>query len=304
MSKTNAQVNSAKKRGLQLMGKIVLIVVVPMLLIVSLGCLIGSSEIRSVGENIIKDELATACYAFRSQMDMLSEGDYRYEDGVLYKGDLNVTENQQLLEEFRDNTTVDLTIILEDNRCATTMIDANGNSMKDQPIVSSIYAQLQEGNSVYNPSLRLGERQYMTYYEPMRNAQGEIYGSMFTGYSKDKMTAMTRAAMFKLIAALCAVAVIAMVMVVLMVRSIGKILSQTVNHMEIVADGSLDIKVHDKLMNRGDELGAVARSMQNLVSSLTSIIKNIIMTSSELDGFSSEFQSSFDNIRHSIDNVN
>lgn len=304
MGKTTAQMNSTKKKGLQLMGKIVLIVVIPMLIIVFLGCLIGSSEIKSVGENIIKDELVTACYAFRSQMDMIAEGDYRYEDGVLYKGDLNVTENIQLLEEFRENTKVELTIILEDNRCATTMIDANGNNMKDQPIVSSIYAQLLEGKSVYNPNLKLGDRLYMTYYEPMRNAQGEVYGSMFTGYSKDKMSAMTRMAMCKLVAALCAVTLMAMVMVVLVVRSIGKILSQTVNHMEVVADGGLNVKVHDKLMNRGDELGAVARSMQNLVSSLTDIIKNIISTASELDGFSSEFQSSFDNIRNSIDNVN
>ena len=82
-------VNNRKKKGLQLVSKVVLIVAIPMLLIVALGCLIGASEIRNVGENIIKDELATASYAFTRQMDLLAEGDYRYENGVLYKGDLN-----------------------------------------------------------------------------------------------------------------------------------------------------------------------------------------------------------------------
>ncbi|MCI8875753.1 MAG: methyl-accepting chemotaxis protein [Lachnospiraceae bacterium] len=110
--------------------------------------------------------------------------------------------------------------------------------------------------------------------------------------------------MIKLIAALCAIAAISMVLILVMVRTIGKVLGQTVNHMEVVAEGGLNVKVHEKLMTRGDELGAVARSMQNLVTSLTDIIKNIITTASELDGFSSEFQSSFDNIRNSIDNVN
>ncbi len=297
-------VNNRKKKGLQLVSKVVLIVAIPMLLIVALGCLIGASEIRNVGENIIKDELATASYAFTRQMDLLAEGDYRYENGVLYKGDLNITENYHLLDEFNENTTVELTIILGDNRCATTMEDASGNNMKDQPISESIYALLQQGESVFNASLKIGNREYMTYYVPMRDSSGKIYGSMFTGYSKNKMSAMTRTAVIKLIAALCAIAAISMVLILVMVRTIGKVLGQTVNHMEVVAEGGLNVKVHEKLMTRGDELGAVARSMQNLVTSLTDIIKNIIPPASELDGFSSEFQSSFDNIRNSIDNVN
>ncbi len=297
-------VNNRKKKGLQLVSKVVLIVAIPMLLIVALGCLIGASEIRNVGENIIKDELATASYAFTRQMDLLAEGDYRYENGVLYKGDLNITENYHLLDEFNENTTVELTIILGDNRCATTMEDADGNNMKDQPISEGIYSLLQQGESVFNASLKIGNREYMTYYVPMRDSSGKIYGSMFTGYSKNKMSAMTRTAVIKLIAALCAIAAISMVLILVMVRTIGKVLGQTVNHMEVVAEGGLNVKVHEKLMTRGDELGAVARSMQNLVTSLTDIIKNIITTASELDGFSSEFQSSFDNIRNSIDNVN
>lgn len=297
-------VNNRKKKGLQLVSKVVLIVAIPMLLIVALGCLIGASEIRNVGENIIKDELATASYAFTRQMDLLAEGDYRYENGVLYKGDLNITENYHLLDEFNENTTVELTIILGDNRCATTMEDADGNNMKDQPISEGIYSLLQQGESVYNANLKIGNREYMTYYVPMRDSSGKIYGSMFTGYSKNKMSAMTRNAVIKLIAALCAIAAISMVLILVMVRTIGKVLGQTVNHMEVVAEGGLNVKVHEKLMTRGDELGAVARPMQNLVTSLTDIIKNIITTASELDGFSSEFQSSFDNIRNSIDNVN
>ncbi len=297
-------VNNRKKKGLQLVSKVVLIVAIPMLLIVALGCLIGASEIRNVGENIIKDELATASYAFTRQMDLLAEGDYRYENGVLYKGDLNITENYHLLDEFNENTTVELTIILGDNRCATTMEDADGNNMKDQPISEGIYSLLQQGESVYNANLKIGNREYMTYYVPMRDSSGKIYGSMFTGYSKNKMSAMTRNAVIKLIAALCAIAAISMVLILVMVRTIGKVLGQTVNHMEVVAEGGLNVKVHEKLMTRGDELGAVARSMQNLVTSLTDIIKNIITTASELDGFSSEFQSSFDNIRNFIDNVN
>ncbi len=293
-----------KKKGLQLVGKLMLVVAIPLVLIVFLGCLIGVSEINNVGEALIKNELQTASYAFRTQMDILSKEDFVYQDGVLYKGDVNITENEKFLESFHEETGVEVTIILEDNRCATTMVDAQGNNMKDQKISADVYEKLQQGEIVYIPSLKIGNREYSVYYVPMTNSKGEIYGSIFTGYSKASLLQMTREAIFKLVGAMCAIAIICVVVVMVVVRSIGKILGQTINHMENVADGSLNVAVRTNLMSRGDELGAVARAMQNLIGSLKEIIQNIITTSSELDGFSNEFQSSFENIRNSIDNVN
>jgi len=295
---------NGKKKGLQLVGKLMLVVAIPLVLIVFLGCLIGVSEINNVGEALIKDELQTASYAFRTQMDILSKEDFVYQDGVLYKGDVNITENEKFLESFHEETGVEVTIILEDNRCATTMVDAQGNNMKDQKISADVYEKLQQGEIVYIPSLKIGNREYSVYYVPMTNSKGEIYGSIFTGYSKASLLQMTREAIFKLVGAMCAIAIICVVVVMVVVRSIGKILGQTINHMENVADGSLNVAVRTNLMSRGDELGAVARAMQNLIGSLKEIIQNIITTSSELDGFSNEFQSSFENIRNSIDNVN
>lgn len=80
-------------------------------------------------------------------------------------------------------------------------------------------------------------------------------------------------------------------------RSIGKVLHNTVGHLEEVADGSLDVMVQNKVLERNDELGEVSRSLQKLVSSFKEIVKNIMTASAELDSFSGEFKESFDNTR-------
>ena len=100
MANINKNANG-KKKGLQLVGKLMLVVAIPLVLIVFLGCIIGVSEINNVGEALIKDELQTASYAFRTQMNILSTEDFVYEDGVLYKGDVNITENEKFLEKTR-----------------------------------------------------------------------------------------------------------------------------------------------------------------------------------------------------------
>lgn len=301
----NANNNSKKeKKGLQLVGKLTLVVVIPMALIVLFACIIGISEIGSVEEILIKDHLKTASYSFQMQLNILSGDDFVYEDGVLRKGDVNVTENEEFLQEFREQTDVDVSIIIGDIRCSTTMVDEQGKNIKGGTISSDVYNLLQKGEVVYMPSFKIADQEYAIYYVPITNSAGEIYGSIFTGYSKAVVDKMTRGAVFKLVGGMCAIAVVCVVIVILIVRSIGKILGQTIHNMENVADGTLNVIVRDNLASRGDELGAVARALQNLVGNLRAIVRNIITTSAELDGFSNKFKNSFDNINQYVDNIN
>ena len=76
-----------KKKGLQLMGKISVVVAIPMAALVLLGCLIGVSGMNGVSDILMKEQLESAEYSFGQIMDGLSDADYRYENGTLYKGD-------------------------------------------------------------------------------------------------------------------------------------------------------------------------------------------------------------------------
>lgn len=293
-----------KKKGLRLMGKISVVVAVPMVALVILGCIIGVNGMNVVSTILMKEQLQNAEYSFMHIMDALSEEDYRYENGNLYKGEYDVTANESVLSDFKENTGIDVSIIVGDVRCATTMTDASGNNMKDQAISSEVYNRLMNGEIVYDNNLEIGSRKYLVYYAPIKNSAGEIYGSLFVGYDKQKVSAVVNSSVMKMVGTLCVIAVIAIVAVILLMSSIGKILHNTVGHLEEVADGSLNVTVHNKVMERSDELGEVSRSLQKLVASFTEIVKNIITTSNELDSFSNDFKKSFDNIKGSIENIN
>ena len=293
-----------KKKGLQLMGKISVVVAIPMAALVLLGCLIGVSGMNGVSDILMKEQLESAEYSFGQIMDGLSDGDYRYENGTLYKGDYDVTANENVLTEFKENTGIEVSIVVGNVRGATTMSDADGKSMKGQSISETIYEKLKAGEADYDQKLKIGSKNYLAYYMPIKNASGEIYGSLFVGYDKKTVSAMTRSNIYKMVGTLCVIAVAVMAVIAFLMRSIGKVLHNTVDHLEEVADGSLNVMVQNKVLERNDELGEVSRSLQKLVSSFKEIVKNIMTASAELDSFSGEFKESFDNIKESISNIN
>ena len=293
-----------KKKGLQLMGKISVVVAIPMAALVLLGCLIGVSGMNGVSDILMKEQLESAEYSFGQIMDGLSDGDYRYENGTLYKGDYDVTANENVLTEFKENTGIEVSIVVGNVRGATTMSDADGKSMKGQSISETVYEKLKAGEADYDQKLKIGSKNYLAYYMPIKNASGEIYGSLFVGYDKNTVSAMTRSNIYKMVGTLCVIAVATMAVIAFLMRSIGKVLHNTVDHLEEVADGSLNVMVQNKVLERNDELGEVSRSLQKLVSSFKEIVKNIMTASAELDSFSGEFKESFDNIKESISNIN
>ena len=55
---------------------------------------------------MMKHELAATEFIEMS----LNNGDFSYENGALYKGELNLTDNKQVLDAFKQNAGVDVAL--------------------------------------------------------------------------------------------------------------------------------------------------------------------------------------------------
>ncbi len=70
------------------------------------------------------------------------------------------------------------------------------------------------------------------------------------------------------------------------------------------AMGDLSFTVNQKLLLRADELGAMARSLENVRQSLASMLGSVIQTGESLNQSSEKFSQKFDHISESIKNTN
>jgi methyl-accepting chemotaxis protein len=89
----------------------------------------------------------------------------------------------------------------------------------------------------------------------------------------------------------------------LIVKMIVRIINRVKYDLEMVADGNLQIHANEKLLNRNDELGAIANSLQYVVESLKDMISDVNNSAFAVTDCSEDFRAKFADIEQSISNI-
>lgn len=293
-----------KKKGLNLMTKILITALIPLILIV----VIAGVSIHSVGSvvarKLVKHEMQTASYALEMTLDSLGSGDYRSDGTSLYKGNYNLTANNQTIDDFKKKTNVDVTVFWKKTRMVTSVIDKDGKRVTGTAISDSVYDKVMQDGKYFSDNTDIEGTEYYGYYEALKNADGSSQAIIFTGMPSSDVKAiykkrLVNTTVFMIIIALMACALLAMV-----ITFIVKAITKVIGHLDEVADGKLDFKISEKLLQRSDEIGNIARSVHTLIGGLASIVVNIHHSTGELAEFKDDFQQKFETINNSISNVN
>lgn len=293
-----------KKKGLNLMTKILITALIPLILIV----VIAGVSIHSVGSvvarKLVKHEMQTASYALEMTLDSLGSGDYHSDGTNLYKGNYNLNSNNQTIDDFKKKTNVDVTVCWKKTRMVTSVIDKDGKRVTGTAISDSVYDKVMQDGKYFSDNVDIEGTEYYGYYEALKNADGSSQAIIFTGMPSSDVKAiykkrLVNTTVFMIIIALMACALLAMV-----ITFIVKAITKVIGHLDEVADGKLDFKISEKLLQRSDEIGNIARSVHTLIGGLASIVVNIHHSTGELAEFKDDFQKKFETINNSISNVN
>lgn len=293
-----------KKKGLNLMTKILITALIPLILIV----VIAGVSIHSVGSvvarKLVKHEMQTASYALEMTLDSLGSGDYHSDGTNLYKGNYNLNSNNQTIDDFKKKTNVDVTVFWKKTRMVTSAIDKDGKRVTGTAISDSVYDKVMQDGKYFSDNVDIEGTEYYGYYEALKNADGSSQAIIFTGMPSSDVKAiykkrLVNTTVFMIIIALMACALLAMV-----ITFIVKAITRVIGHLDEVADGKLDFKISEKLLQRSDEIGNIARSVHTLIGGLASIVVNIHHSTGELAEFKDDFQQKFETINNSISNVN
>ena len=102
MEQKNIEVQ--RKKGLNLMMKILITAIIPLIILVAFAGLAIRAVGVTVSDKLMQHELKTSVYAVNQTMSILSSGDWNTDGDQLYKGDYNFSEHQDVLDAFKENT--------------------------------------------------------------------------------------------------------------------------------------------------------------------------------------------------------
>ena len=293
-----------KKKGLNLMTKILIMALIPLILIV---VIVGVS-IHSVGSvvarKLVMHEMQTASYALEMTLDSLGSGDYHSDGTNLYKGNYNLNSNNQTIDDFKKKTNVDVTVFWKKTRMVTSVIDKDGKRVTGTAISDSVYDKVMQDGKYFSDNTDIEGTEYYGYYEALKNADGSSQAIIFTGMPSSDVKAIYKKRLVNTTVFMIIITLMACALLAVVITFIVKAITKVIGHLDEVADGELDFKISEKLLQRSDEIGNIARSVHTLIGGLASIVVNIHHSTGELAEFKDDFQKKFETINNSISNVN
>ena len=293
-----------KKKGLNLMTKILIMALIPLILIV----VIAGVSIHSVGSvvarKLVMHEMQTASYALEMTLDSLGSGDYHSDGTNLYKGNYNLNSNNQTIDDFEKKTNVDVTVFWKKTRMVTSVIDKDGKRVTGTAISDSVYDKVMQDGKYFSDNTDIEGTEYYGYYEALKNADGSSQAIIFTGMPSSDVKAIYKKRLVNTTVFMIIITLMACALLAVVITFIVKAITKVIGHLDEVADGELDFKISEKLLQRSDEIGNIARSVHTLIGGLASIVVNIHHSTGELAEFKDDFQKKFETINNSISNVN
>ncbi len=266
-----------------------LVTVVPMIALTVLSLFVGVSKLSQALEESNENSVSSVAYSLRENLQYSYEGDWRYEDGVLYKGESDLTELQEMLNSIKSEKDYDVTLFFGDVRVMTTLKNEQGNyivgTQADAKVAKAV---LEDKKSYFNENLVVnGVASYVS-YEPLENEDGSVAGMVFVGYPRaegqkhitNTIRSMVLGNLFLLVL-IAAVIIFAVRMIVSTIKSLTQAVSE-------LSEGALDISISVDPIDRGNEIGILAENIKGLSGRLQGIVQEIKHNADTLDSESEE----------------
>lgn len=290
-----------KKKGVNLLVKMVTIVLVPMIVIVIFAVLALDSVGDRTAASMAKSELKAEQYLMEQSIRNVGDGEFGMTDGQLMKGDVVLSGEKGLLATYKQNTGVDMAIFIGTGMAATSLPGTDAGTTVSNKISDKVLA----GEEVFQSSVKIGETEYMAYFAPLMEGENSApVGMLMTAMTVEETESLYSRAVASNIIFMVVLVIVFCILAAFFVMLIVKALLAVVGNLGEVAEGTLDLKVSQKLLNRSDEVGKIARAVHALVVNFAQTISNIHKSMKDMNECTAQFGESFDSISQSIENVN
>ena len=271
-----------KKATGGILVKILLMAILPLLIGMTTLILLSANTIRSGMSEEALTGLADMSKAVAQIFDSIAPGEYHLEGDQLYKGEFDLSENQEMLDNFVKQSDMELTFFYGDTRYATTLKDDNGSRIVGTQASAEIADYvLTKGEAYKTTDANVAGHDYFAYYLPVKSGN-QVIGMIFAGKPKADVDAFVTSKISLIILPGIIIFLISGAICVFAGGRIAKGIVEAEKVVEIIAGGDLTQKPAEKMLKRKDEVGSIARATEKLRTGLANIIKEIAESSETL----------------------
>lgn len=278
----NTKNRQAATKGI--MMKILVMALGPLTVLAVSTAFYSARTIRTGMQDEAVKRLEDIVSGVNQSLEALGDGDYSLDGEVMYKGDINLQEKLPYFEKFAGDSGIDITLFYGDTRRVTTLIDQQtGERMVGTQAADKVVAKVLEGGDEYvDKKLQLNGQPYFCCYRPLQNADGSTVGMIFAGEPSSGIEAYIQDEVIRITILNIVIILLGGILIISFSRKLSSAIKQEESIIRQLAEGNLNVRVDDKLKRRGDELGNIAKALDNLIAELSRILNHLQDSSSEL----------------------
>ncbi|WP_196426573.1 methyl-accepting chemotaxis protein [Lysinibacillus cavernae] len=273
-----------KKLSMQSKMSLLIVVIIGFVLI-AIG-LMNTSEMKKTLQNEYNTRLNQILDVSIHNLDQTHPGDWQIKNGVLYKGNVNIANETALIDTLGELSQAAITIFAGETRINTNIVKDGQRAVGTtvDPKVAEVV--LTQGN-IYSGTAEVVGKPYFTKYKPIKNTNGETIGMIFAGVPSTDIDVVAQKMLLKTGIIAVISAIIAVMAGMLFVRGIVKPLKQLHQQLETISAGKGDL-TQQLVVNSQDEIGKVAKSFNDMLTTLRSMMQQVDETANQVSASSLE----------------
>lgn len=264
---------------MKLRFKIAMYVLFPLVVIAIFVATFGYSLTLKINAETVEEGLKSTAISMQNTLHLLGEGkDFEVRNGELWKGDVNISQHQELVDNIKDETAIDVSIFYGDIRYATSITDGESERVIGGAADADVAEQvLTNGTDFVDEELKINGVDYYGYYRPLYNESGDkIIGMLFTGMEKEYVDKGATKILNSMLFLIAIVSVFSYINSFLYISLITRDLKSSVKALDALANGDLAADIDRRALRRRDEIGTLMRAVLNLRGLMKEVIGAIV----------------------------
>ena len=279
-----------KIKNFKIGTKINLLVVGVILLLSIIFAAVTYLQISGVMEKIFTDRVKVVSKLGYNWLDETYEGDWAIKDGELYKGNVKINGNYELIDKMRKITNGTATIFQGDTTIATDVV-VDGERRVGQKADPAIVEVVLEKGETFVGEADIAGQKYLTIYEPIKDKNGNVIGMWLVGDNIKIINDTVLSLLTILIVVILIAGIIAVIGSVFFTRTIVRPIQSINKQLKEISDGEGDL-TQELSVKSQDEVGELANSFNRMINSLRTMIGQIGATSDQVAASSEELTAS------------
>lgn len=159
---------------------VVAIVILAISFMIAIGVQIKSTAVLAAVTKAKSDMAASEAI-----IDLKYPGSWRVENGFLYKGEVKINNNNQIVDYISNLTGNTCTVFLGNTRVVTTVKKENGERAVGTHAAEDVTKIVLNQGKAYLGEAEVVGQKYQTAYNPIYDEKGSIVGMFYVGISKN-----------------------------------------------------------------------------------------------------------------------